>query len=520
MQKQAPTTFQMATIVGFALSCFGILLFLWVSFGGPTPLKARSYEVKVPFTEASLLAEQSDVRIAGVSVGKVTAIELGKGTNSGRAVATVEIDPKYAPLPTDTRAILRQKTLLGETYVELSPGNSNSGDLPDGSQLPPGQVADSVQLDEIYRTFDEKTRVAFRVWMQEAAVGLAGRGADLNAAFGLLDPTFEEANKTLTTLDTQSEAVSRFIRNTGVVFNAISERQGQLQGLIRNTNTVFTTTAQRAQDLQNLFVVFPTFLRESRLTLNRLDRFALNADPLVIQLRPSARDLGPVLQSTARLAPHLQRFFEGLGPVVAAAPTGFPALRRFLLSDLPPILGRMPSFFDQLNPLLDEVRIYRQEITSFLANGAAATNGISRSPETSNAPANYLRTSVPLGPDSVASYPNRLRMNRNNPYLKPLGYLNINKGGIQSFQTYQCSSGINAIFRDWADLTPGEQANFNSTTANGGERLYTNLKKFSFAEQTNSDDAPAPACIQQGPLSPLGASDEAPSRYRHVFPGR
>src|SRR5690348_18042729 len=36
----------------------------------------------------------------------------------------LEIDHKYAPIPKDTEAILRQKTLLGETYVELAPGRS------------------------------------------------------------------------------------------------------------------------------------------------------------------------------------------------------------------------------------------------------------------------------------------------------------------------------------------------------------------------------------------------------------
>src|SRR5207237_995390 len=76
MQKRAPTIWQLGTIVGFALSCFGILLFLWVTFGGPTPLKARSYTVKIPFTEAATLAQQSDVRISGVSVGKVQGISL------------------------------------------------------------------------------------------------------------------------------------------------------------------------------------------------------------------------------------------------------------------------------------------------------------------------------------------------------------------------------------------------------------------------------------------------------------
>ena len=121
MSKQAPSTTQLLVIAGFALSCFGILLFLWITFGGPTPFKAKPYEVKVPFNEATQLAEQSDVRISGVNVGKVQSIDLSP--NGKQALATVDIDDKYGPLPESTRAILRTKTLLGETYIELTPGS-------------------------------------------------------------------------------------------------------------------------------------------------------------------------------------------------------------------------------------------------------------------------------------------------------------------------------------------------------------------------------------------------------------
>ena len=120
MSKRAPSTTQLLVIAGFALSCFGILLFLWITFGGPTPFKAKPYEIKVPFNEATQLAEQSDVRISGVNVGKVQNIELAP--NGKQALATIDIDDKYAPMPESTRAILRTKTLLGETYVELTPG--------------------------------------------------------------------------------------------------------------------------------------------------------------------------------------------------------------------------------------------------------------------------------------------------------------------------------------------------------------------------------------------------------------
>ena len=520
MQKQAPSVFQLATIFLFVLSCFGILLFLWVSFGGPTPLKAKGYTVKVPFTEAGLLAAQSDVRISGVSVGKVTKIELGEDEDTGYAVATIELTPTYAPVPANTRAILRQKTLLGETYVELTPGDAEQPPLEDGGQLSPAQVSQATQLDEILQTFDQRTRDAFQSWMLDASVALDGRGADLSAALGLLEPTFEDANKVLRILDTQRLAVRQLVRNTGVVFKSLSARQGELRGLIENTNAVFTTTAERNRDLQALFVVLPTFEDESRITLERLDRFAANTDPLVQQLRPAARELAPVLIDTKRLAPQLERFFIGLRPVVAAAPNAFPSLRRWLLQDLPPLLRRLDPFLAQLDPFLQNLAQYKHEITAFVANAAAATNARSNSPETTGRAVKYLRTAVPLGPDSVAVYPQRLRMNRVNPYMKPLGYLDLRRG-LANFETRQCSSGINAVYRLWSELSAGEQANFALSTNLAGaeaEDLYARLRRFSVLDIRNTNDLPAPPCRRQGNYQPLGQPGRQATRYQHVFP--
>ena len=58
MQKQAPSLGRIATMVLFALSCFGLLLFLWLSFGGPVPLKPQGFRFKVAFPEATQLGEQ------------------------------------------------------------------------------------------------------------------------------------------------------------------------------------------------------------------------------------------------------------------------------------------------------------------------------------------------------------------------------------------------------------------------------------------------------------------------------
>ena len=103
-------------------------MFLWLNFGGSVPLQPEGYRVTASFPEATQLAQEADVRIAGVRVGRVKKKEADEAT--GLTEAEIEIDARYAPLPKDTNAILRQKTLLGETYVELAPGEGRAGTCP------------------------------------------------------------------------------------------------------------------------------------------------------------------------------------------------------------------------------------------------------------------------------------------------------------------------------------------------------------------------------------------------------
>src|SRR4029079_16412498 len=215
MQKQAPSIGRILVAVGFTLSCFGLLLFLWVTFGGPIPLKPESYRFTADFPEAITLQKEADVRIGGVSVGKVKSLSLAPdsecqqdATTCNTTRATIEIEPQYAPISSDARAILRQKTLLGETYVELTPGTqvqtgNTSGDqvaastidvgqisgsdapqpVKEGGHLAQTQVQDQTQIDEIFQGFDKPTREAYQQWMQGAGLAINGQGQSLNDAF-------------------------------------------------------------------------------------------------------------------------------------------------------------------------------------------------------------------------------------------------------------------------------------------------------------------------------------------------
>ena len=530
MSKRAPSTMQLIVIAGFALSCFGILLFLWVTFGGPTPFRAKTYQIKVPFNEATQLAEQSDVRISGVNVGKVQNIALAP--NSRQALATVDIDDKYAPLPESTRAILRTKTLLGETYIELTPGNRDGPELADGGSVPEANVAESVQLDEIFRTFDPETRAAFQEWMQEAAVAINGQGQNLSYAIGEFEPTFQEFDQLFRVLDTQRLAVAQLFRNGATTFRALRGREGQLASLIQSSNAVFQTTAARDRDIEALFRAFPTFLDESRLTLDRLKTFAQNTDPLMKQLVPAAEQLSPTLVTFGNLAPEAKTLFEGLVPVIARAPTGFPALRKLFRDEFPPLLRAVDPFIRNLNPILTGLNLYKHEVTSFFGNFAASLAGELTTENEKGEHIHFLRTMGPINTETLSTFGNRLSINRNSAYSPPSWAKGI-LTGLPSFVTTQCSSGISATPDPNSPASPAfrEHVPQFKEQKNAGEafvpltpeeiekaanELFVQIKKYAFGEQSGSSAAPTPPCIPQAPIKSIYGNGEA-TTYQHTF---
>jgi virulence factor Mce-like protein len=359
-------------MVVFALSCFGLLLFLWLSFGGPLPLQPQGYRFQAAFPEAATLAAEADVRIAGVNVGKVKSKELDAG--GARTITEIELDEQYAPIPEDTRAILRQKTLLGETYVELTPGDPGSGMLDEGELLDDTQVEPTVELDEILRIFDAKTQNAFREWVAEQAVAIeGGTSQDLNDALGNLPEFSESGSDVLGVLDEQKVAVKQLIRNTGTVFGALNEQEGALQELIVNSNRTFDATADEKEALAETIQVFPTFLRESRLTLARLETFSRDTRPLVNDLKPVARDLGPTVRDLGDLSPDLESVFRDFNPLTRSSRTTLPDAERFILG-AEPVFEGVHTFLPELNPVLSFANFYRGGLADFLTVGGAVLN--------------------------------------------------------------------------------------------------------------------------------------------------
>lgn len=454
MQKQAPSFGRVLTMVLFALSCFGLLLFLWLSFGGAIPLKAQGYRFKVGIPEATQLGLEADVRVAGVSVGKVRAKEADPAGN--RTLATIELDRRFAPIHRDARAILRQKTLLGETYIELTPGTPHSPNLPEGGRLPDTQVEPTVELDEILGALDPTTREAFHIWQQELAKGVLNRGQDFSDVLGNLPAFSTDASSLLKVLNDQSQDVTRLVRNTGTVFEALTRNTGRLQALITNSAGVFSATASQNEALATTFRIFPTFLDESKATMAKLETFSRNTDPLIRDLRPVARDLRPTLADVRALAPDLRRLFRNLTPLIKATVKGLPALRE-TLQGAKPLLAATGPFLEQLNPILQYLELNQLQVADFVGNGAGA-NGLANTvpSATPGGIGHYLRQFGPTGPETVGIYAVRSALDRGNAYLPPGG---LAGPGIEQ----------HAMFPNWDCNPSGGEVKRSTATPPGGQ---------------------------------------------------
>jgi phospholipid/cholesterol/gamma-HCH transport system substrate-binding protein len=504
MQKRAPTFGNILVIILFTLSCFGLLLFLWESFGGPVPLKPKGYQFTVSFPRSLALAEQSDVRISGVDVGHVVALKLG---DEGRTIATVELSSQYAPIRADMHAILRQKTLLGETYVQLIPESQTGPYLPDGSRLAESQVEPSVTLDDILSALDPKTRKDFQVWMQSVAVGITGRGEQINSDFAELHPFAEHGNQLVGILASQEGALTALVKNTGVVFNALSERDHQFQGLIVNGERTFHAAAEASQAFAEAFKVLPAFEHNSQVAFKEIDAFSTIANPFLVEFRPTERKLSALLEATKPFAPPFNNFMTALGPLTKAAKQGLPAVKPELELTVP-VLENVRPVLHNFDPFLQFTDQYIPELQAFFANFAAATqtkaqdsnlavNGGSRGPAV-----HFLKTMLVLGPESLTVYNKRIGTNRANPYFQPGSFRALANGGLKVFEGGSC-----------ADSAPSVSGPANETIS---QTLIEQLIQFHIANKPETSNAvAAPACNQQGPFTFNGQT----SQYPHVTYG-
>ena len=426
MVTQAPKRTAVLAALAFTLSCVGLIVFVWTQFGGTIPFAAEGYRVSALFQQAGELVPGADVRISGVNVGKVASVS-NRGLESR---VTIEIEPQFAPLPTDTRAVLREKTLLGEGYVALSTGQRTGTMFADGATIPVTHVQPTQSLDQVLATFDKPTQQAFENFLNGSATALAGRGQALSNAIGNLNPAVTELTAMAGELNQEQPSLEGVIANGATVLGTLGDRAAALRTLISAGDQVFGATAARNRALSAAVDGLPPFLARLRTTLVTLGFTLQDAKPSLDALRPVAPLVSPALHALIGLSGPALSVLRAAPAVISAADRSLPATARFTDAYRRASNVLLPAA-QELVGVISLISQYRTELVTSMANLAAGLQARAKA-NTPSGQASYIRAVSVIGNESVFGQSIRSPTNRHNAYFSPGELANLASGGLLS----------------------------------------------------------------------------------------
>ena len=256
-------------VVAVVVLLIGAALFLLPHSGSRT--------VTADFPRAVSLYKGSDVKILGVSVGKVDEV-----TPLGTKVRVkFSYDDKY-DVPADAKAVVISPSIVGDRFVQLTPVYRGGPKLKDDARLGLDRTATPLELDEIFGSINDLTK----------ALGPQGAnkpdGTGTGALTRLLDSTARnfggQGVQFNTTLRNLSRLTKTLADNKDELFGTVSEIEKFTQTLSANDETVrkfndsLASGAQRLADerqdlaavLQNLSVAMTevrSFVAENKAAL-------------------------------------------------------------------------------------------------------------------------------------------------------------------------------------------------------------------------------------------------------------
>jgi phospholipid/cholesterol/gamma-HCH transport system substrate-binding protein len=259
------------------------------------------YTVRAEFqTGAALTPGQGQsVDIAGVEVGLVAGVAL----HEGRAVVTMDIFHRYAPIYRDATVLMRPRTPLKDMYLELDPGHRSAGAIADGGLLPVAATQPDVDVDQILGSLDADTRTYLLLLLSGGATALH-RSSDavaLRATFKRFAPLNRDTYAFAHLLAQRDANLRRAIHTLAQVTGAVGGVEGQLTSLIRASNADFSAIAGQDAALQRGLTLLPGTLQQTSRTMASTRRFAAATAPALQALAPFASELGPALSASRPL---------------------------------------------------------------------------------------------------------------------------------------------------------------------------------------------------------------------------
>ncbi len=191
--------------------------------------RQQPVRVSADFVRAVGLFPGSDVRILGVKVGEVLAVE----PRGDRVRVELEFTPEH-PVPADATAAVVAPSLVSDRYVQLLPAYTEGPRMAAGAHIPMERTAVPVELDRVSQSLDD------------LMIALGPNGANEEGALSRLLET-SAAN-----LDGNGQALHDTTRDLSRAVQAFSEGRGDLFSTVKNLNTFSETVAANDAQVRRL----------------------------------------------------------------------------------------------------------------------------------------------------------------------------------------------------------------------------------------------------------------------------
>ncbi|MGI8579053.1 MAG: MlaD family protein [Solirubrobacteraceae bacterium] len=268
-------------------------------------------QLKVNVSNGSNLVKGNDVREGGFRIGVLEGIKpvlLPNGVTA--AQLTLKLDKVNGDIPKDSRIKIRPRSALGLKYIELYRGQSKSA-FADGATMAMHKGDVPEQFDDVYRTFDEKTRIASQKNLEGFGDALAGRGMDLNVTIRNLPNLFRHLVPVAQNLTD---------KRTGL--------PGFFKGLNRAASTVAPIAKLNAKTFTQLADTFGAFAKDTRALQATISKSPSTMDVVTTSLRVQRPFLRDTTAFSADLSAAASEFRRALPTIDSALERGSQVLPR------------------------------------------------------------------------------------------------------------------------------------------------------------------------------------------------
>lgn len=279
------------------LIAFVILTLVGVSFVGARYarldrlLYSTSYAVNTELAQSGGIFTGAEVTYRGVGIGRVSDMKLTKNGVD----AVLDIDNKYDKIPSDTLAVVGNKSAVGEQYVELQPQKNGGPFLKDGSKIAQPETRTPVPPQELLTNLDAFVR---SVPQSDLRTVVAESGAAFKDAGPSLGQIIDTSNSFIRTANDNFATTSALIRDSRVVLQTQVDKGSDIRSFSRDLALFTGTLAGSDADLRKLIDngsatanQLRSFLQQNRVNLGQLINNLVTTNQIVVKHLNGIRQL-------------------------------------------------------------------------------------------------------------------------------------------------------------------------------------------------------------------------------------